>query len=103
MGFDKGGYHFLLHKPVRGVTSHGPEPQVWKLKPLNVTKWQNPLMGWTSSSALQAEMIEEESGLTFYTKEEAERFCQMQGMSYTVQEPNQRKKQIRSYAHNFRF
>jgi NADH dehydrogenase (ubiquinone) Fe-S protein 4 len=67
-------------------------------------RWSNPLMGWTSS----ADTLENvgRSLLFFYTKEEAMRFCDKQGWSYTVDEPNKRKtarqKRYNSYSDNFR-
>ncbi|GLC37372.1 hypothetical protein PLESTB_001594400 [Pleodorina starrii] len=76
---------------------------VWKIEFETLTKWTNPLMGWTST----ADPLENvgRTALAFYTKEEAQRFCEKHGWSYTVDLPNIRRtvrqKRYASYGDNF--
>ncbi|GFR42125.1 hypothetical protein Agub_g2968 [Astrephomene gubernaculifera] len=76
---------------------------VWKIEFDTLAKWQNPLMGWTST----ADPLENvgRAMLNFYTKEEAQRFCEKHGWAYTVEEPNQRRttrtKRYTAYGDNF--
>jgi len=57
-----------------------------------------PLMGWTSSSDMDAQVR-----LEFDTKEEAIAYAERNGIAYSVAEPKLRKHQPKSYADNFRF
>lgn len=58
----------------------------------------DPLMGWTSSSDTGQQVK-----LHFPTKEDAVAYCEKHGIDYRVQEPRQRKVQLKSYADNFRY
>lgn len=58
----------------------------------------DPLMGWTSSSDMRAQVR-----LEFDTKEEAMAYATRAGLAYTVIEPKPRKPIRKSYADNFRF
>ncbi|KAG2454800.1 hypothetical protein HYH02_000633 [Chlamydomonas schloesseri] len=75
----------------------------WKIEFEPTAKWQNPLMGWTST----ADPLENvgRSTLFFYTKEEAMRFCEKLGWEYEVTEPNKRRtlrtKRYMQYGDNF--
>ncbi|GIL65020.1 hypothetical protein Vafri_18869 [Volvox africanus] len=76
---------------------------VWKIEFETLTKWENPLMGWTST----ADPLENvgRAALAFHTKEEAQRFCEKHGWSYTVDLPSIRRtvrqKRYASYGDNF--
>ena len=52
-------------------------------------RWENPLMGWTSS----ADSLESvgRASLFFYTKEQAVDFCKKHGWEYSVDEPNEKR------------
>lgn len=88
-----------IHVP---VATSAPSPQ-WKLGFETLSKWENPLMGWTSSADPLENMGR--SLLSFYTKEEAIAFCKKHGWEYTVEEPNVRRttrqKRYLSYGDNF--
>ena len=58
----------------------------------------DPLMGWTSSSDMRAQVR-----LEFATREEAIAFAEREGIPYTVREPKPRKTIRKSYADNFKF
>jgi hypothetical protein len=58
----------------------------------------DPLMGWTSSSDMSAEVR-----LYFASKEEAVAFAERNGMAYTVADPKPRKPVRKSYAENFKY
>ena len=59
---------------------------------------RDPLMGWTSSSDMRAEVR-----LEFATKDEAIAYATRNGLAYTVVEPKPRSPIRKSYADNFRF
>jgi ETC complex I subunit conserved region len=59
---------------------------------------RDPLMGWTSSSDMQAEVH-----LEFASKDEAIAYATRNGLAYTVVEPKPRRPIRKSYADNFRF
>uniref|UniRef100_A0A7S0VGQ2 NADH dehydrogenase [ubiquinone] iron-sulfur protein 4, mitochondrial n=1 Tax=Polytomella parva TaxID=51329 RepID=A0A7S0VGQ2_9CHLO len=75
----------------------------WKIVFENLSKWENPLMGWTST----ADPLENvgRSTLLFYTKEEAAAFCAKHGWEYVVDEPNPRnhirQKRYLGYGDNY--
>jgi NADH dehydrogenase (ubiquinone) Fe-S protein 4 len=81
-------------------SSHGPQ---WKIAFDTTGKWENQLMGWTST----ADPLENigRATLFFYTKEEAMAFCNKNGWEYTVDMPNERKttrsKRYNTYGDNF--
>ena len=56
-----------------------------------------PLMGWTSSSDMKAQVK-----LWFATKEEALEYAAREGIEARVEEPNLSSRKIVSYSDNFR-
>lgn len=60
----------------------------WRIAFDTTGKWENQLMGWTSS----ADPLENvaRASLFFYTKEEAVDFCVKHGWEYSVDLPNER-------------
>ncbi|GAA5815889.1 hypothetical protein MFLAVUS_009408 [Mucor flavus] len=59
-------------------------------------RWENPLMGWASSSDYQQPLT-----MKFLSKEDAIRFAEKQGWNYYVQEPKVAKIVKKTYAENF--
>jgi sugar phosphate isomerase/epimerase len=57
----------------------------------------DPLMGWISSADTRAQVK-----LWFDTAEEAQAFAERHGLSFTIEQPHERKLRIKSYADNFR-
>ncbi|KAJ3162759.1 hypothetical protein HDU86_003733 [Geranomyces michiganensis] len=62
-------------------------------------RWENPLMGWTSSH----DPVQGLQGLSFKTKDDAIRFALRQGYEYWVEEPKTNKFRVKTYADNFKF
>lgn len=58
----------------------------------------DPLMGWTSSSDMRAQVQ-----LEFDTKEEAIAFAERNGLAYVVHDPQPRAPVRKSYAENFKY
>ena len=57
-----------------------------------------PLMGWTSSRDTRRQVT-----LNFSTKEEAIAYAERHGLSYSLEEPNERVIRPKSYSDNFRY
>jgi hypothetical protein len=58
----------------------------------------DPLMGWTSSSDMRAQVK-----LEFDTREDAVAYAERNGIPYAIHEPKPRKLIRKSYADNFKF
>ena len=58
----------------------------------------DPLMGWTSSSDMQAQLK-----LSFATREEAIAYAEHNGLAYSVVEPKPRRQIKKSYSDNFKY
>eukprot|EP00242_Pyramimonas_sp_CCMP2087_P006360 CAMPEP_0198207616 /NCGR_PEP_ID=MMETSP1445-20131203/11056_1 /TAXON_ID=36898 /ORGANISM="Pyramimonas sp., Strain CCMP2087" /LENGTH=181 /DNA_ID=CAMNT_0043880721 /DNA_START=61 /DNA_END=606 /DNA_ORIENTATION=+ len=56
----------------------------YKLQFEMTPKWENPLMGWTSTADPYANLADSSSGLTFATKEQAMEFCKNNGWEVTM-------------------
>ncbi|SJZ50176.1 ETC complex I subunit [Consotaella salsifontis] len=63
-----------------------------------VPKAVEPLMGYTSSSDMKAQIR-----MSFDTKEEAVEYAERNGIPYKVEEPQQPKRARVSYSDNFRY
>jgi NADH dehydrogenase (ubiquinone) Fe-S protein 4 len=89
----------VIFKPTRSVMQAGKsQTKHWQLKFNTTNKWQNPLIGWTSSSdAVQALYLH------FATKEEAIKYAQDQGLTYKVEEPKESLTKPKSYSSNFTY
>jgi len=59
-------------------------------------RWENPLMGWTSTADPLSNLEVEFEG-----KEEAIAFCDKNGWAWEVQQPPQKAPRAKSYAANF--
>ena len=57
----------------------------WKIHPGEQQKWENPLMGWTSTGDALSHQFN--SVVTFESKEAAVAFCDKYGWEYEVMEP----------------
>ncbi len=89
-----------IYKPARTAMSSGmAKTKHWVLEfAADSAREVDPLMGWTSSSDTQSQV-----SLQFETKEEAIAYAQEHGIDAVVQEPKQRKPNIRAggYGENF--
>ncbi|XP_065912330.1 NADH dehydrogenase [ubiquinone] iron-sulfur protein 4, mitochondrial-like [Dysidea avara] len=68
----------------------------WKLEFENDERWENPLIGWTSTADPLSNMT-----VSFDTKEEAVAFAIEHGWSYEVVEPARPKMKTKTYGSNF--
>lgn len=71
---------------------------------LRVPRWENPLMGWTSTADALDQVAR--SALQFDTKEDAIAFCKKHGWEFAVREPQMRRtsrsRRYAGYGDNFR-
>lgn len=68
----------------------------WALEFEHQERWENPLMGWTSSGDPLSNLR-----ITFASAEAAARHCEKHGWSYFIEEARVRKPLKKSYAANF--
>ncbi len=62
------------------------------------TRSVEPLMGWTSSSDMKAQIK-----LKFDSKDDAIAYCTRNGIAYRVEEPKERIRRRVAYADNFKY
>ncbi|KAJ3362560.1 hypothetical protein HDU91_003370 [Kappamyces sp. JEL0680] len=88
-----------IYRPAKTAMQSGTaNTEEWKIDFDVEDKWQNELMGWSSSAdPVQALRIK------FDTKEAAILFAERQGYRYRVDEPKETKFKVRSYASNFKY
>ncbi|KAK5673006.1 ndufs4 NADH dehydrogenase Fe-S protein subunit [Batrachochytrium dendrobatidis] len=86
-----------IYQPAKSATQSGTAgTHYWKLDFDTKARWENPLMGWSSSAdPVQALMIK------FDTKEDAIGFAKRQGYDYWVEEPKSSHSRVKVYAENF--
>ncbi len=89
--------HVLVYRPARNAMSQGTEAsKKWLLKFHHTKQWQNPLMGWTSTQDTATQLR-----LSFDTQEEAVSYCKQHGFEFEIEEPQEKKKRVKSYSENF--
>ncbi|KAH8516371.1 hypothetical protein H0E87_004640 [Populus deltoides] len=82
----------IIYSPARTATQQGSgKVGRWKINFLSTQKWENPLMGWTSTGDPYANVGE--AGISFDSEEAAKAFAEKHGWEY---EP-------KSYADNFKW
>ncbi|PWA41278.1 NADH dehydrogenase [Artemisia annua] len=73
----------LIYSPARTATQQGAgKVGKWKINFLSTQKWENPLMGWTSTGDPYANVGE--AGLSFDSEEAAKAFAEKHGWEYQV-------------------
>lgn len=76
----------VIFRPARAACQQGKALlNTWKIHPGEQQKWENPLMGWTSTGDAMAHQFN--SILSFDSKEAAVAFCEKHGWEFEVQEP----------------
>jgi len=86
-----------IHKPAKNAMQSGTwNTQKWKIDYENRERWENPLMGWTSSGDPLSNM-----NMWFTNKEDAIEYCERQGLVYEVDEEQPRRNLKKTYAENF--
>jgi len=90
-----------IYRPAPSATQSGPEfSKAWALEfEPESAREIDPLMGWTSSSDMKAQIR-----LRFSTKEEAIAYAERNGLAYRVEEPDPERasRRIMSYSDNFK-
>ncbi|KAL8528841.1 hypothetical protein ACS0TY_006336 [Phlomoides rotata] len=73
----------LIYSPARTASQQGAgKVGRWKINFLSIQKWENPLMGWTSTGDPYANVGD--AALSFDSKEAAIEFAERHGWAYTV-------------------
>ncbi|XP_065847544.1 NADH dehydrogenase [ubiquinone] iron-sulfur protein 4, mitochondrial-like isoform X3 [Euphorbia lathyris] len=73
----------VIYSPARTATQQGSgKVGKWKINFLSTQKWENPLMGWTSTGDPYANVGE--AGLSFDSAEAAKTFAEKHGWEYVV-------------------
>ncbi|KAJ6335285.1 hypothetical protein OIU78_012008 [Salix suchowensis] len=71
----------IIYSPARTATQQGSgKVGRWKINFLSTQKWENPLMGWTSTGDPYANVGE--AGLDFESEEAAKAFAEKHGWEY---------------------
>lgn len=88
-----------ISKPSKNVMQSGTANlNTWKIEFDSKERWENWLMGWTSSGDPVSNLI-----LNFPTKESAIAFCDKNKLQWFVEEQPERKIRRKSYADNFAY
>ena len=88
-----------IYKPAKSAMQSGRGgTRDWVLEFVNpgATRRADPLMGWTSIDDTSSQVR-----LTFETREQAIAYAEREGLNFTVDEPRERKRLVKSYASNF--
>ncbi|KAG0740505.1 hypothetical protein G6F57_000738 [Rhizopus arrhizus] len=91
-----------IFKPARTASQQGKNgTRLWRID-FDImeegNRWENPLMGWASSSDYQQALT-----MKFNTKEDAIRFAEKQGWKYSIQEPKTPKFVVKAYGDNYKY
>ncbi len=87
-----------IFKPGKSaMTSGRGNTKSWALEYLSAGKRsRDPLMGWTSIDDTKGQVR-----LLFDTREQAIAYAKRHGLLFTVEEPRERRRLVKSYAENF--
>lgn len=86
-----------IYQPAKNAMQSGTNNiHFWQMDFDTRERWENPLMGWTSSGDPMSNVQ-----VNFATKEEAIAHCKKMGWDYYVQNPNLNQPKPRSYGINF--
>ncbi|XP_012263318.2 NADH dehydrogenase [ubiquinone] iron-sulfur protein 4, mitochondrial [Athalia rosae] len=86
-----------IYEPAKNAMQSGTNNlNMWQMDFDTRERWENPLMGWTSSGDPHSNLK-----LEFQTKDEAIALCEKMGWRYYVQKPNKKTPKPRSYGVNF--
>jgi len=92
----------IIYSPGRTATQQGSgKLGKWKINFVSTQKWENPLMGWTSTGDPYANVGE--AGLYFKSKEAAQSFAEKHGWEYVVKDPHTPLLRPKAYADNFKW
>ncbi|XP_059457049.1 NADH dehydrogenase [ubiquinone] iron-sulfur protein 4, mitochondrial [Corylus avellana] len=92
----------VIYSPARTATQQGSgKVGKWKINFMSTQKWENPLMGWTSTGDPYANVGD--AGLGFDSEEAAKSFAERHGWDYVVKKHQTPLLKVRAYADNFRW
>merc|ERR1719504_514880 len=86
-----------IYKPAKNAMQSGTAGiKRWKIEFDNQQRWENNLMGWSSTADPLSNMV-----LDFASKEDAMAFAEKHGWAYELEDPKVRVPKTKSYALNF--
>ncbi|XP_021301003.1 NADH dehydrogenase [ubiquinone] iron-sulfur protein 4, mitochondrial [Herrania umbratica] len=92
----------VIYSPARTATQQGSgKLGKWKINFMSTQKWENPLMGWTSTGDPYANVGD--AALSFDSEEAAKSFAERHGWDYVVKKRQTPLLKVKSYADNFKW
>ncbi|KAM0937733.1 putative NADH:ubiquinone reductase (H(+)-translocating) [Dioscorea sansibarensis] len=92
----------MIYSPARTATQQGSgKVGRWKINFMSTQKWENPLMGWTSTGDPYANVGD--SALSFDSAEAAKAFAEKHGWDYVVRKRHTPVLKVKAYADNFKW
>ncbi|CAD5206651.1 unnamed protein product [Bursaphelenchus okinawaensis] len=89
----------IIFRPARNAMQSGwSGTQIWKIELDNKERWENPLMGWSSTADPLSNIS---MNLDFACKEDAIRFCEKNQWPFEVEEPKERQIKPKNYGSNY--
>ncbi|CAH1797296.1 unnamed protein product, partial [Owenia fusiformis] len=89
--------HVRIFTPARNAMQSGTyNTRKWRIEFETRERWENPLMGWTSTGDPLSNVH-----VDFSSKEDAIAFCEKNSWEYSVEEKRQPKLKMKSYGDNF--
>ncbi|KAA0036408.1 hypothetical protein IC582_018242 [Cucumis melo] len=92
----------VIYSPARTASQQGSgKVGKWKINFVSTQKWENPLMGWTSTGDPYANVGD--SALSFDSEEAAKAFAEKHGWEYVVKKRHTPLLKAKAYADNFKW
>ncbi|KAK2656808.1 hypothetical protein Ddye_009860 [Dipteronia dyeriana] len=92
----------VIYSPARTATQQGSgKLGKWKINFMSTQKWENPLMGWTSTGDPYANVGD--AGFNFDSEAAAKEFAERHGWEYVVKKHHTPLLKVKSYAENFKW
>ncbi|KAI3972763.1 hypothetical protein MKX01_019421 [Papaver californicum] len=92
----------VIYSPARSATQQGSgKVGKWKINFMSNQKWENPLMGWTSTGDPYANVGD--AALSFESEEAAKFFAEKHGWEYVVKKHHTPLLKVKAYADNFKW
>ncbi|KAL5556783.1 hypothetical protein UlMin_039019 [Ulmus minor] len=92
----------VIFSPARSATQQGSgKVGRWKINFVSTQKWENPLMGWTSTGDPYSHVGD--SALSFDSEEAARTFAERHGWDYVIKRRNTPLLKPKAYADNFKW
>ncbi|KAG0499692.1 hypothetical protein HPP92_003967 [Vanilla planifolia] len=92
----------FIYSPARTASQQGSgKVGKWRINFMSTQKWENPLMGWTSTGDPYAHVGE--SALYFDSEDAAKAFAEKHGWDYLVKKRHTPLLKVKSYADNFKW